>query len=245
MAKANLHNDGWRQGSLIRAAFKTQVLDNDGKQTVVDFEHDLWLLATQDCDLGQTPPAHADKKFELRPVFTKQKGETVNGIRSRTVMVADDLVLRADSPRIMLTARALAALADKREDALDETRRREIKTWLGLRYDRPAVPDPCVPTAELLFQILGGIEQFAGKVRDVLVYYDDEDPRRVDIFVVLRDKANKEEILDWLTDKAGELLDRDVVVGGRHAEDSSGTPFSIIETYYGLYSDELSLTVDA
>jgi hypothetical protein len=89
---------------------------------------------------------------------------------------------------------------------------------------------------------LGGIEQFAGKVRDVLVYYEENDPRRVEIFVVLRDKADREEILDWLTDKVAELLDKHIVVSARYAEDSSRTPFSVIETYYGLYSDELSLT---
>lgn len=242
MARANLHSDGWRQGSLVRATLKTHVLDNDGKETAIEFEHDLWLLVTQDCDLARAKPTDAKKKFELRPVFAKEDADTIDGIRSRVAKATDNLVLRADSPRIMLTARALAALKDKREDALDETRRREIKTWLGLRYDRPAVPESCIPTTEILLKTVDNVEHFDGKVRDVLVYYHGDDPKRVDLFFVLRDKADKDEILAWLDEKIAELLDNGVVVNGRHVEDASGTPFSVIETYYGLFSDELSLT---
>jgi hypothetical protein len=240
MAKANLHGDGWRQGSLIQATLKAQVLDNDGREQTVDFEHDLWFLATQDCDLAQTKTTDATKKLELRPIFAKEKTDAVDGIRSKVVKVTDDLVLRADSPRIMLTARALTALKNKREDLKDETRRREIKTWLGLRYDRPAVPELFVPTAKVLLEVLGPVEQFNGKVRDILVYY--HDPMRVNLFVVLRARDDKKEIQDWLDEKIGELLDNALVVSGRHVEHSSATPFEVIETYYGLFSDELSLT---
>ena len=105
---------------------------------------DLWLLATQDCDLAQTPCTNTTRQFELRPVFTRTKDDKLDGLRSRTILVKDDLVLRSDSKKLTLTARALNSLKAKRENDLDEERRVQIKTWLGLRYDCPAIPTPFV-----------------------------------------------------------------------------------------------------
>jgi hypothetical protein len=71
-------------------------------------------------------------------VFTRTKDDKLDGLRSRTILVKDDLVLRSDSKKLTVTARALNSLKAKRENVLDEERRVQIKTWLGLRYDRPA-----------------------------------------------------------------------------------------------------------
>ena len=244
MANANLHGDGWRQGSLVRAILSAQVLDQDDQGRVITVEYDLWLLATQDCDLAWTKRTDAHRMFELRPVFTRAKTETIDGIRSKTTKVTDDLVLRADSPRLMLTARALTALKANRENTLDETRRREIKTWLGLRYDRPAVPDWCEPTHNTIVAKLGSLGRLGSEIRDILVYYH-EDVKCVNMFVVLRDGKDKDAITDWLDDKIGDLLDDGIVVKARYVEDSSNTPLKVIETYYSLFSTEHSISAEA
>ena len=55
--------------------------------------------------------------------------------------MSEGFVLRADSKRLTMTARALNAYKAVRDDRLPAERRNEIKTWLGLRYDRPATPE--------------------------------------------------------------------------------------------------------
>jgi hypothetical protein len=128
MPAATLHEEGWRQGSLIRAALVVHSLDlvddtrQDGSETF-----DLWLLANQDCDLANTVCTNKTRQMELRPVLPRN-GEKLDGIRSRTILVMGDLVLRAESKKLTLTARALNSLKPQRENPLSDERRRDIMT---------------------------------------------------------------------------------------------------------------------
>jgi hypothetical protein len=246
MPTANLFDDGWRQGSLIREHLIARTYDLvEGSVAASDTTNDVWFLATQDCDLAQTKVTNATRTFELRPLYQAAADDRVDGIRARTVRVTDDLVLRSDSPRLTITARALDRLRDRRENPLSDERRRELKTWLGLRYDRPAVPRPfehlpAVLQPELMEAVPDALK---GRVRDILVYY--RSPTEIDLFCILRDANDRDAALDWIDSVAYKLADENhIVVTDRQAEDAGRTPLSVIETYYGLDSTELSLSAE-
>jgi len=212
--------------------------------TVVDRSEqcDLWLLATQDCDLAQTPRTNTTRQFELRPVLPRTNDDKLDGLRSRTILVKDDLVLRSDSKKLTLTARALNSLKEKREDDVDEDRRVQIKTWLGLRYDRPAVPEQFVPFGERLKKtFIDDLPyEYVGVVRDAWIYFEDDHTAR--LFVILYDaqKHRAQSVRDWVDDVIGNLNDEGLVVRERQVEGPDRTPLSILQTYYGLGVAELS-----
>ncbi len=134
MPPPSLHSEEWHQGSLIRETLSAHSVDlHEGAIVDRGDKFDLWLLATQDCDLAQTPCTNSTHQFELRPVFTRTKDDRLDGLRSRTIPIKDNLVLRSDSKKFTLTARALNSLKANRENVLDEERRVQIKTsWAAL-----------------------------------------------------------------------------------------------------------------
>lgn len=245
MPPPKLYDEGWRQGALIHAPLEVHYLDCDsGVATPHSATYDLWLLATQDCDLAQTPSTNTTRQFELRPVLSRNNDDKLNGLRSRTVLVRDELVLRADSPKLTLTARALNTLKGRREDDLPPERRAEIKAWLGLRYDRPAIPERFVELARLLkAQFIESIPtHFTGVIRDVWVYFEAENEVRLFFILVEDAEARRDAVLDWVDDTAGQLLDdHGVVILDRHAETSKGTSLWVLQNYFGLDATDLSV----
>lgn len=243
MPAANLHDDGWCQGSLIRAMLSVRVLDQVGDTVQEKIEqHELWLLTAQDCDLAQTKVSNGTRNFELRPVYPIKADDKVDGIRTRVIKITEELVLRADCPRLVLTAKALTILKDKRENALDSERRRDVKTWLGLRYDRPAVPTRFEKVNAALEKVFSEAfpDNLKGQIRDVLVYYHSE--TEINLFVITRKTADKNAIVDWL-DGVADGLDN-ITTRARYVEDSSRTPLSVLETYYSLFASENSLSAE-
>jgi hypothetical protein len=243
MPPPSLHAEGWRQGSLIRETLSVHFIDlHDGAVVDRSEQFDLWLLATQDCDLDQTPCTNSTRQFELRPVLARTRDDKLDGLRSRTILVKGELVLRSDSKKLTLSARALNSFKGRREDDLDEERRVQIKTWLGLRYDRPAVPTPFVPLGfRLKTAFIDDLpERFIGVVRDVWVYF--ETAREVRIFVILVDvhENRADDIRDWVADVAATLSDESIIVREQHVEGPNRTPLSVLQTYYGLGLAELS-----
>jgi hypothetical protein len=237
MPPPSLHAEGWRQGSLIRETLSVHFLDlHDGAIVDRSEQFDLWLLATQDCDLDQTPCTNSTRQFELRPVSERTPDDRLDGLRSRTVLVTDQLVLRSDSKRLTLSARALNTLKGKREEALDEERRVQIKTWLGLRYDRPAIPTPLVPLGRRLKSAF--IDDlpatFDGVVRDVWVYFENQHDVRIFVILVDIQKRRADEVRDWVSDVSATLSDENIIVRERHVEAPDRTPLSVLQTYYGL-----------
>lgn len=244
-----LYEEGWKQGALIRSPLGVHFLDLDDGAVVDRVQmFDLWLLATQDCDLTQTSSTNATRQFELRPVLERNGGDKLDGLRSRSVLVREGLVLRAESPKLTLTARVLNTFKDRREDDLSAERRVEIKFWLGLRYDRPAVPERFVELArQLKAKFLEAMpDGFVGVIRDVWVYFDSD--MEVRLFFIIADAADarRDEVLNWVDDVAGEMLDTTgVAIVERQVETSHGTPLWILQNYYGLDVTDLSLAQDS
>jgi hypothetical protein len=143
-----------------------------------------------------------------------------------------------------MTARRLNSMKRLRDNMLTDIERREFKTWLGLRYDRPAVPIPFEDLAKVILYptVIGRLpENLKNRIRDVLVLY--ESVKEVRLIAVLRDEADRNDAEDWL-DECAELLyrERSIVVIERHAGSSKRVSLQDIETYYALDSAELSLS---
>jgi hypothetical protein len=245
MAAPKLYEEGWKQGSLIHAPLDVHYLD-EHEGVVVDkvARFELWLLATQDCDLSQTSSTNTTRQFELRPLFDRGRDETLDGIRTRSVAVSDTLVLRADSPKLMLTARSLNTFKDRRDDELSTERRVQIKTWLGLRYDRAAIPVRFESLGQLLKKlfVLERPVRFEEVIRDVLVYFETEREVRLIVIVSDRHEGRIYEVTDWIDDVASGLFDSsDVVTLERTAATSRGISLWMIQNYFGLDSTGLSL----
>jgi hypothetical protein len=246
MPSPSLHDEGWRQGSLIRESLDVHFIGVKDDGTLGDFTstHDLWMLVTQDCDLAQTKITNSTRQFELRPVYARTGDDRAEGWRARSVLVKESLVLRADSPKLTLSIPALQALKPKREDDVEEAQRVDIKIWLGLRYDRPAIPTQFVPLGEMLYaKIIGELpERFVGVVRDAWVYFDEDSS--IKLFLILGDAQpdREQDVLDWLDDDViPSLSDQGVIVRERQAATSRGTSLWILQTYYGLDKTDLSL----
>jgi hypothetical protein len=162
-------------------------------------------------------------------------------------LVSEGFVLRAESPKLTITARALNTFKGKREEDLSAERRVEIKFWLGLRYDRPAIPERFVPLGiQLKAKFLEAQpDGFIGVIRDVWVYFATETEVRLFFIIAEAADVRRYEILDWVDDVAAEMLDTNgVAVLERHVETSFGTPLWVLQNYYGLDVTDLSLGQD-
>jgi hypothetical protein len=81
MPPPKLYDEGWKQGSLIRAPLEVHFLDLDEGAVVDRVEtFDLWMLATQDCDLAQTSSTNMTRQFELRPVLARSDSDKLDGL---------------------------------------------------------------------------------------------------------------------------------------------------------------------
>jgi len=136
---ATLYSQGWRQGRLARVPLPLAEVDVDASNTpeLVQRTHDLWVVATQDCDLDLLHPDGNEATVELRPVYEHQGADW--GVRSRWFRLAGLLCTHADRPRMHVSPRTLQRATQ--EPLPDDVRLIAFKKWLGLRYDRPAVPD--------------------------------------------------------------------------------------------------------
>jgi hypothetical protein len=201
---ASLYARGWRQGSILVAELPLDavVLSLERLPGRQQGSHDRWVLASQDCDLDQTDVEFEEPTIELRPVY-QEDAPTDWGIRSARVLLTESEYVVSTSPRTIVAAAAISALVDagaQRHDIPAE-RRQAFKTWLGLRYDRPAVPPSLVPLAK---RIAGEVQRpgrrpIGRRVRDVLMQFDtDDDPVRFSLFAVLEDDQDEEAVREWL-----------------------------------------------
>lgn len=191
----SLYRRGWRQGSLLRAQLTCNILDAAGEMVPQAFEE--WVLVTQECDLDWLDETALDPLVELRPVYENTGGYSV-GVRSEVFVFDQSRLLHAQSPRLMVTPRALAALIREAFD-LPPRRARLLKTWLGLRYDRPAVPDEFLTLSKAVAEAVKARRgDIADAVLDVLLRLESGEPPAAGLYAITENDVNHDRVEKWL-----------------------------------------------
>jgi hypothetical protein len=237
----SLYERGWRQGSLLNTTvpYETVGVDSHGELERRPDEHGLWLVVTQDCDLDRLDHDAQQSEVELRPVFQSAPPPQW-GIRSRKLRISESHYVTAESPRAMVSPAALTMLESDRTESVTAGRRVALKTWLGHRYDRPAVPDSLVDLARAIGTVVnealiaGGEDGRIGDhVREVLMQIDDgASPPRVSLFAVLDDHTYRESVRKALAAAALNLQPTLGVIDEVGAHPSSEVSLALLETSY-------------
>ena len=206
---ASLYELGWRQGTIVEAQIPlgAVILDPEsGEPRHRESLHGVWVIATQDCDLNNSDADHGEPCIELRPVYTDEPPPNW-GIRSAKLRLTERDYVVSASPRPVVSPAVLTALADggatRRE--MEAGRRTAFTTWLGLRYDRPAVPNGLMPLARRIAEVVDARRRRAvgERARDVLMEFDDStEPPRFSLIAVLDDPADEDAVRVWLADIA-------------------------------------------
>jgi hypothetical protein len=240
-----LYDRGWRQGTLLRAELEAHGwVVGDGDQPRVDpLQHGLWIVVTQDCDLNSLDEADDVTSVELRPVFEENPPQTL-GIRSRMLKLMPGMpyYLQAQSRREMISPAGLVKLTKDREKLLDDVRLTALKTWLGKRYDRPAVPDGFVPLAKAIATAMKGHrhDRILDGVRDVLVQFADGDTIRVSMFAVVTDEANKDEVERLLAEIAQDIPAELGIVDDIAVGTSAEVSLKVIEDSFAVDATDIT-----
>ena len=240
---SDLHTEGWRQGSIVSGELTTAHLTSaEGRIQQVSQSHGRWVVCTQDCDLRSSSTDSQQPTIELRPVLDEDPPPDW-GIRSRRFLLDEGAYIDADAPRCVVTPALLSMMRPGREAPLGEARSRAFKTWLGLRYDRPAVPDHLVDLArEIARRCSGGRgRKISEQVHDVLMQFDDSaQPVQVALFGVIANGADSEAVRAWLAEVATRINSDLGVVAAVDVGTRSQTSLELVETSYAADLSQLT-----
>jgi hypothetical protein len=218
------------------------VLDDHGQVRACSGTHRTWVVASQDCDLNDWETTRAEPLVELRARITAEDPDTEWGIRSRMVRLTETEGVHSDSAPLRISPAALVAMA-RPADVITPARAIAFKTWLGRRYDRPAVPDDRVTLAKDVASRARRPSRrgFAVELHDVLIQFDERTtPTTFLLFAVIVDGTDKEVARRWLTEVGMAVPDRLGVLGGVDAGYRSETSLELIESSYSADLSGLS-----
>lgn len=191
---------GWRQGSFVQVELPAAGYDH-GQVRACSRTHEAWVVASQDCDLNDWETTRTEPLVELRARITADDPETEWGIRSRVLRLTETEGVHSATAPLRISPVALVAMARPAE-VITSARAIAFKTWLGRRYDRPAVPDDQVALAKDIAARARRPSRrgFAVKLHDVLIQFDDRTtPPTFLLFAVIADGTDKEVTRQWLT----------------------------------------------
>jgi hypothetical protein len=201
---ASLYEAGWRQGSIVVTSlpFDAVVLDATGEVVRQQRDHGRWAVASQECDLDLTETDDERPTIELRAVHTENPPDDW-GLRSSRLRLTHSEYVVSDDPRVSVSAAVLTALLAARVERRNPTdaRSRAFAIWLGLRYDRPALPPDLVPLARRIAEEVRRRQgrPVAARVRDVLMQFDDSTaPVRYSLFAVVERESDEDAVREWL-----------------------------------------------
>lgn len=234
---------GWQQGCLLRQTIPlTRVRWVEGRAVEHTVDHEEWAIVAQDCDLAWNSVAGSDSLVELRPVYRADPPDSW-GIRSDKFRLSYDGAYLIDHQATVkvepdVVRNAEHACAYEHEPA------RRLKTWLGLRYDRPAVLQEYIDLANDLAQRLRkkSHRQVEGKVRDILVTFTTAPDGAVEfalVAVVPRHRADLDAgLLDttraWLTTVALSVPPRLGLSADVEARTDEQVSLGYLESSYSL-----------
>jgi hypothetical protein len=242
---ASLYDAGWRQGSIIafELPLDAVVLGDADSPERSQGSHDLWAVASQECDLAHADVDDPTPSVELRPLYTNDVPADW-GIRSAKLRLTEDEYALASSPHLSVAPAVLTAIlkrgAVRREPS--QSRRQAFTTWLGLRYDRPAVPDDLVPLARCISRevVRPKNRQTATSVRDVLMQFGDGSPPRYSLYAVLEDAADEREVRAWISRVAMAVPTTLGVADEIQAATADGIAISTVERSYSADVSQLT-----
>lgn len=241
---ADLHTEGWRQGSIVSCDLEATYLTtaDSALARIVRCSFSRWIVCTQDCDLKAASLDSEEFVIELRPVLTECPPADW-GIRSRRLLLNGNSYVDAHSPRCLVTPALLFSLGAKRENALDDDRCTAFKTWLGRRYDRPAIPEHLVDLAK---EVAKRCKSRSGRavgeqVHDILMqFHEESDPVQVALFGVIADDADADSVRTWIAEAATRINPRLGVVAKIDVGTRSETSLHLVETSYAADLSQLT-----
>jgi len=142
----------------------------------------------------------------------------------------------------LITAELLASFGGP-SFLLSDARAKAFKTWLGLRYDRAAVPEHLVPLAREVATRCGtrGGRAAAEEVHEVLMQFDDSaTPPKVALFAVVADSADKHVIKTWLSEASLRINQELGVVAHIDVATKAETSLVLIENSYAADLSQLT-----
>jgi hypothetical protein len=202
--EGSLYAHGWRQGSIVRSplSFSFSIEDDHGEVRDEVAEWGEWVVATQDCDLAFASLESNEPIVELHAVRADDPPQDW-GVRSRKLRLDETRYVESERPKKYISPRALNSLEAGREGPLAASRAQALKAWLGLRYDRPAVPTELVPLAKQIAKEVSRKRHrpVGAKAIDVLMQFDTaHDPPRYSLFAIVEHAEDAAEVRQWLTD---------------------------------------------
>lgn len=235
-----VYDAGWRQGTVLQAEIDiVSTIRNPatGEADQAIRQHTLWALVTQDCNLYRMRASVNTPVAELRQVHDSEPPNH-EGIHARKFLLnsesshylVDDKPSAFVSPRFLCDP-SLARLMYK----LSESRVLALKTWLGNRYDRPAVPDELVPLAKAIAESVkaNGGSGFAAEVRDVYMQFGGTDDHvTFSLYGMITENADAAKIREWLAECALQVPVDLGVPSAIEALSASQVSFATIETSY-------------
>jgi hypothetical protein len=205
VADVSLYGAGWRQGSVLRASLPlNRVVFADGRMVRQEDDHEVWIIASQDCDLDIASASSNEPTIELRPVFADEPPPSW-GIRSRKLRLDDTRYVLSEAPRTMVSPAVVSSQEVQREPGISPGRAIAFKTWLGLRYDRPAVPEDLVNLGRKISEevVRDRNPVVQDGIHDVLMQFDSSaEPPRYSLIAVVTEDANLDEVRAWLAEVA-------------------------------------------
>ena len=244
---ASLYEAGWRQGSIVEADLPLDAIvlgTVSGRPERCEGEHGLWVVASQDCDLDQSETDDGTPRVELRPVFVEDPPADW-GIRSWRCLITEDEYVVSASPRPLVSPAVLTALLRQGDNrrTIDDIRRPAFTKWLGLRYDRPAVPPELLPLARRIADAVAKRRHrpVTQRVRDVLMQFDDStEPVQFALIAVLDDPGDEANVREWL-EQIGRAIPSSLGVAYRiDAKPSTGISLQLIESSFAADVTQLT-----
>jgi len=239
----NLYTLGWRQGSVFDQDL--QVCVNRLSQSGVRGElttHSKWIVASQDCDLAGCD-LNSTTEIEVWPLHSTEEVVAAS-IRNKKFGVLEGLMLTSPAARAYVEARALARF-EKSAAGPNERACRRFKTWLGRRYDRPAIPKEYENAARTIASAVKSLRDRTTErlVRDVLMVFIAEAPFVVEIFAVISEDSKNEmpQVELWLSSIAQKIGGK-VPLRKWSAVPESLTSLLVLEHSYS--ADLSQLTID-
>ena len=198
------------------------------------FSWDEWVVISQDCDLDSAENESPEPLVEIQPARSSSVIADW-GIRSKILRLSDEFHVSASDPKIRVSPRLLAAQIATRKPEIPTGRAPALKRWLGLRYDRPAVPENLVAIARAIARAVSDTrnEERSDVCHDVLFQATSGSPPQYELAAIVVDSSNIDAVTEWMIE-AALAIDSAIgtMAGPPHVQTMSGMSMEWIENSY-------------